>query len=91
MSHSYVSLDQELEVSEKSVGMYGGGVRREGKKKGKSKKMILKIPKKIVFGQRFPLYGTGFIPNIEEKITLKYYDTVNSCFEFEKSVKFPLK
>ena len=42
MSHSSVSLGQELEVSWKSVGMYGGGVRREGKKKGKSKKVILK-------------------------------------------------
>ena len=42
MSHSYVSLDQELEVSWESVGMYGGGVRREGKRKGKSKKVILK-------------------------------------------------
>ena len=49
--------------------------------------MSLKIPKKIIFGQRFPLYGTGLRPNVEEKIKLKYHDTVNSCFEFETSVK----
>lgn len=49
--------------------------------------MSLRIPKKVIFGQRFPLYGTGFRPNVEEKINLKYHDTVNSCFEFEKNVK----
>ena len=55
MSHWDVSLDPELEVSWKSLGMYGGGVRREGKMKEKQKSDLGKWSCRSG-GERFPFF-----------------------------------